>query len=129
MNKIILVAHGNGGNGTFSIPKVKTITPANKILTFKKAKEYIEVEKSWPEYASTSFNEFGSLSDADCELLFDSIPNVGPGPVRLGLFKGGDLGGTPVYALRGAPDYNTEDLYNYITMNGITSVVLLACRG
>jgi len=126
MKKVILVAHGNGDNGTFSIPKVKTITKAKEGLSFEKAREYMAETKSWPEYASTNFDEFGMLSDADCHKLFDLVP-TGNGIVSTGLHRGGDLGGPLIYALRGL-DIDSADITTFIDQNDVTSMVLLACR-
>lgn len=128
MKKAILVAHGQGGQGTFSIPKVKTITPANTLLTFIKAKEYINSSKAYPEYSSTSFGVFGPLSDADCTDLFGKVPG-GSGIVSTGLTRDGDLAGPIVYALRGAQNISRDDITKFINDNAITSLVLLACRG
>ena len=125
MKKVILVAHGEGVQ-SFSIPKVKTITKARLPLSFKTAKEYMESSKSWPEYASTSFGEFGDLSDVDCTSLFGKIP-VGNGIVSTGLRRGGDKGGPLIYALRGN-DITKDDVKDFIAANNITSMVLLACR-
>jgi len=126
MKKIILVAHGSGGHGTFSIPKVKTITKATTALTFEEAIAYINSSKSVPEYSSTSFDEFGCLSDADCKALFMTVPK-GNGIVSTGIHRGKDLGGPLVYALRGH-DIDQAQLEEFISKNSITSVVLLACR-
>lgn len=128
MKKIILVAHGEGGQGTFSIPKVKTITPANTDLTFLKAKEYMNSNNAWPEYASTSYGEFGPLDDGDCNQLFNIVPGGG-GIVSTGLRRGGDVGGPLIYALRGGANISRDDISDFINANEITSMVLLACRG
>lgn len=126
MNKAILVAHGSGGHGTFSIPKVKTITPADKALYFKEAKQYMGSTTTWPEYSSTSFDTFGPLSDADCRDLFGLVP-LGTGIVSSGLRRGGDMKGALIYALKGQA-INSDDVKNFIAANNITSLVLLACR-
>jgi len=126
MKKIILVAHGSGGHGTFSIPKVKTITKATVALSFDEAIAYMNSTKSVPEYSSTSFDQFGHLSDADCLALFTTVPK-GNGIVNTGIHRGGDLGGPLIYALRGS-DIGKDELEEFIKKNSITSVVLLACR-
>lgn len=128
MKKIILVAHGEGGQGTFSIPKVKTITPANTDLTFKKAKEYMDSSNTWPEYSSTSYGEFGPLDDQDCRDLFNKVP-TGIGIVPTGLRRGKDVAGVPIYVLRGANDISRDEISAFIEANAITSLILLACRG
>ena len=128
MNKVILVAHGEGGQGTFSINKVKTITPAKTDLTFSKAKEYMDSSHSWPEYASTSFGQFEPLSDQDCMGLFGKVIK-GSGIVSTGKRRGGDFGGPLIYVLRGSADITDSDIAQFISANGVTSLVLLACRG
>jgi len=127
MKKIILVAHGTGGNGTFSIPKVKTITKAGVSLTFDEAIAYINSSKAYPEYSSTSFDTFSPLSDADCTDIFGKIPN-GNGIVDTTLRRGKDVAGTPIYTVRGNNDIDQNALTAFIHNNNITSVVLLACR-
>lgn len=125
MKQVILVAHGEG-NPSFSIPKVKTITPANTALSFQTAKEYMDSDQAWPEYASTSFGEFSPLSDDDCRALFGKIPK-GDGIVSTGLRRGKDVGGVSIFALR-VHDINAENIMDFITTNSITSMILLACR-
>jgi hypothetical protein len=127
MKKIILVAHGQGGAGTFSIPKVKTITPANEALAFAKAKEYINSSKTWPEYSSTSFGDYGPLSDNDCRDLFGGKIPAGEGIVSTSLHKGKDVGAPLIYALRNR-NLNRDALEQYINTNNITTLILLACR-
>jgi hypothetical protein len=127
MNKVILVAHGEGGQGTFSIPKVKTITPGKTDLTFVKAKEYMDSSHTWPEYASTSFGEFDALDDTDCLALFGKVIQ-GTGIVSTGKRRGGDFGGPLIYAVRGN-NITQSDITNFIQTNAVTSMVLLACRG
>jgi hypothetical protein len=126
INKAILVAHGSGGREAFSIPKVKTITKADQSLSFEDAKRYMNSSNAWPEYSSTSFKEFGHLSDADCKDLFKLVPE-GSGIVSTGLRRGGDMGGPLIYALRGI-DITSQDITAFINANNITSLVLLACR-
>ncbi len=128
MNQVILVAHGEGGRGTFSIPKVKTITRANTNLSFEEAKDYLHSTTAWPEYSSTSFGEFGPLNDVHCKELFNKVP-TGSGIVSTGLRRGGDVGGVPIYVLRGPTDIYRDDISNFIRAKNITSLVLLACRG
>lgn len=128
MNKVILVAHGEGGQGTFSIPKVKTITPAKTDLTFTKAKEYMDSSHTWPEYASTSFGQFEPLSDQDCVDLFGKVIK-GTGIVSTTKHRGGDFGAPVIYVLRGGANITSMDISNFISANGVTSLVLLACRG
>lgn len=127
MKRVILVAHGEGGQGTFSIKKTKTITRANTALTFTKAKEYMDSSKTWPEYASTSFGEFGPLTEAQCRSIFGKTV-AGNGIVSTGLRKGGDMAGIPIYVLKGRDDLSRADLETYITTNSITTLILLACR-
>ncbi|PHS78537.1 MAG: hypothetical protein COB59_06610 [Rhodospirillaceae bacterium] len=126
MKKIILVAHGAGESGDFSIPKVKTITKAHESLSFEAAKLYMDTKKAAPEFSSTNFDDFGGLSDQDCNALFGKVPK-GTEIVFTGLHKGGDLGGVRIYALR-SDDLTKDQLTDYITDNEITSMVLLACR-
>lgn len=128
MKKAILVAHGEGGQGTFSIPKASTITPANTDLTFAKAKEYMGSNNAWPEYSSTSYGLFDGLSDADCKALFGSIPK-GKGFVSTGLRRGGFMDGPLIYTYRGDAEIGQKDIEDFIAKNGLTSIVLLACRG
>lgn len=126
MKKIILVAHGQGGQETFSIPKVKTITPSGENLSFDTAKEYMRSSNAYPEYASTSFGDFGALSAADCLDLFGK--NVaGTGIVNTGTERHANGGNVPIYALR-TVDLTSAQLSAYIEDNGITSLILLACR-
>ena len=127
MNKVILVAHGEGGKGTFSIPKAKTITPAKTDLTFTKAKEYMDSSHTWPEYASTSFGDFEALTDQNCIDLFGKVVK-GNGIVSTGKRRGGDFGGPLIYALRGN-DITANDIEHFVNSNAITSLVILACRG
>ena len=127
-NKAILVAHGEGGQGTFSIDmRVKTITPANTALTFAKAKEYIASSNAYSEYASTSFGEFGPVNDAQCRSLF-SIAPAGTGIVSTNIRRGGDMAGPLVYVLRGKANIGAGDITTFMQDNSITSLVLLACR-
>ncbi|QFT39748.1 MULTISPECIES: hypothetical protein [unclassified Vibrio] len=125
MKKMILVAHGNGGEGTFSIPKVKTITPAGKSLSFADAIKYMNSSNPYPEYSSTSFYEFGKLSDLDCKALFSKVPS-GKGIVPTGKCRGNDPT-LPIFCLRGE-DITVVQLEAYINKHQYTSVVLLACR-
>ncbi len=127
MKRAILVAHGQGGQGTFSIPKTKTITRANTPLTFKAAREYIDSTKTYPEYSSTSFGEFGPLTDEQCNYLFEKVP-TGTGIVSTGIRRGKDVAGPLVYTLRGGVNINRDDISAFIKANDITSLILLACR-
>lgn len=127
MKKAILVAHGEGGKGTFSIPKAKTITRANHYLYFNTAIDYMKSSNTWPEYSSTSFGQFGPLSNSNCQDLFNTIP-AGTGIVDTGLRRGGDVGGTPIYALRTSGNVTQSTIDNFIKTNRITSLVILACR-
>lgn len=127
-NKAILVAHGEGNQGTFSISSnVKTITKADVNLSFAEAKVYIKSSNAYPEFASTSFGQFGPLSDDDCRALFGVVP-TGAGIVSTKIRRGGDMAGPVVYALRGGADIAGADIKNFMTTNSITSLVLLACR-
>ena len=126
MKRIILVAHGEGVPNFSISNKVKTITKANQELGSNEAKDYINSDKSWPEYASTSFGEFGPLSDDDCNSIFGTIPK-GSGIVSTGLRKGKDMAAPLVYTLRGH-NASKSDIERFITDNDITSMVLLACR-
>lgn len=127
MNKAILVAHGAGDSGTFSIKNVTTITRSGESLSFATAKEYMNSNKSWPEYASTNFQDFSPLSSVDCTALFGkTVP--GSGIVSTGLRRGGDMAGALIYALVGTNDIDANDITIFMTTNKITSLVLLACR-
>lgn len=131
MKRVILVAHGDGDNGTFSIPKVKTITPANQILTFGKAKEFLSSSNSWTLYSSTNFFEFDRLSDADCTTIFGRVP-AGTGIVPTGTYRiddsaAGNNARVQVFTVRGV-DINSGDIETFIRTNAITSLILLACR-
>lgn len=127
VNKVILVAHGEGDQGTFSIKGVTTITKAGTALSFADAKSYMTSSNAYPEYASTSFGQFGPLSDGDCTSLFGKVP-AGTGIVSTGLRRGGDMAGPLIYALRGNADIGADEITAFIAANAITSLVLLACR-
>jgi len=127
LNKAILVAHGNGGEGTFSIPNVKTITRSNELLSFDTAKQYMSTSKTWPEYSSTNYGEFGGLTDDDCKAVFNKVP-AGSGIVSTGLRRGGDMAGAQIYTYRGAAGLTQAEITDFIKKNSISSLVLLACR-
>lgn len=101
-------------------------------LYFDQAKAYMESDKAAPEYASTSFGEFGPLTDGNCTALFGKVPGAGPGFISTGKHKGGDLGGPEIYALRGANPgrghWTKADLTAWLDQISATSCVLLACR-
>lgn len=124
MSTIILVAHGNQMQGSFSNPKVKIIAKAGEGLTFADAKAYMDGGVA-AEYASSSLGSFGMLSNADCTALFGLIPTAGPGCANTGKRRGGDMRGYQILALRGT---NASFAEIGVFAQGYDKVILLACR-
>jgi hypothetical protein len=127
MKQIILVAHGMGNQGTFSIKNVRTITRSGEYLYFDDALAYMKSTKTYPEYASTSFGAFSPLSDDECKKLFNGTIPSGTGIVNTGLRRAGHVDGVEIYVLRGN-NLVEADISTFISQNGITSLILLSCR-
>ncbi|MFZ7114530.1 MAG: hypothetical protein ACO1G9_04040 [Bacteroidota bacterium] len=127
MKQIILVAHGMGNQGTFSIKNVRTITRSGESLSFQDAITYMKDTKTYPEYASTSFGTFSPLSDDECEELFNGTIPAGVGIVNTGLRRAGHVDGVEIFALRGN-NITDADISTFISQNALTSLILLSCR-
>lgn len=125
-NYVIVVAHGGPQPNAASISNIKIITKAETPLLFADAIACFKNTKKFPEYASAGLGHFAGLSDAECKLLFGSVPQ-GEGFVDTGLkVPSGTYTGAPVWCLNG--DKQEKALTDIYLEWKDSTIILCACR-